>query len=341
MNHKKENKITVQLVTWNSKLYLPSCIKSLFDQTYRDFNILVIDNASRDGSIEWLKSNYPDIYILKNVKNLGYSRAHNHGLNLQHSPFVLLMNPDVILENKFLEIAIKTLEEKNNYASLCGKLKRFHFSHGDLNEPVDDGIIDATGLLIKRNYQVLNRGAGEKDYGQYNLSTNVFGGSGALTLYRRQALDAVAYKNQVLDETLFAYKEDVDIAWRLQLNGWNCWYEAKAGALHYREVKDKVNQSNKAIAQARKSKSSYVNYLSYRNHIMVVLKNAFISNYFRQLPSIAWYELKKLTYLLLREWHTLTAWKEVIMNLSKIKRYRKYNKQIIQRSPSEMKKWYQ
>ncbi|MFN3301467.1 MAG: glycosyltransferase, partial [Patescibacteria group bacterium] len=105
-------KISIQIVTWNSRKFLSECLNSIFNQTYKDFSILIIDNASNDGTIEFIKENYPTLNILRNSKNLGFATAHNQGLRLfENSPYVLLINPDVILEKDWLEKILSVIEK--------------------------------------------------------------------------------------------------------------------------------------------------------------------------------------------------------------------------------------
>ena len=86
-------KVTIQIVTWNSLKYLPFTLKSIFSQTYRDFQVLVIDNNSQDGTIDFLRQDYPEVAVFQNKKNLGFARANNQGIRLLHSPYILFCNP--------------------------------------------------------------------------------------------------------------------------------------------------------------------------------------------------------------------------------------------------------
>lgn len=316
-------KLTIQIVTWNSGQYLSTMLKSVFQQSFQDFRVLLIDNASRDGSLESVKAEYPTLNILRNSSNLGYSRAHNQGLQLQHTPYVLIMNPDVVLSPQFVAEAMKSMEGDDRVAAVCGKLKRFHFSDSDLREVVDDGIIDATGLLVKRSFEVRNRDAGERDGGQFETANETFGVSGACALYRRSALDQVMQNGMIFDETLFAYKEDVDLSWRLLRMGWRSRYQPTAVAYHFREAKDSVRTQHRAMARARKSKNALVNFLSYRNHAIVVLKNVPTKNILKHLGRYWWYELQKFLYLLIFERKTLGAIGDIIRALPRTLRLRR------------------
>lgn len=316
-------------------------LKSVFEQTFHDFQVLIVDNASRDSSIESIRTEYPNVHILRNSSNLGYSRAHNQGLQLQHSEYTLIMNPDIILMPDFLINAVRVLDADQAVAAVCGKLRRFHFSNSDLREVIDDGIIDATGLVVKRSFQVQNRDAGVTDNGQADEPNDTFGASGALALFRRAALETVRLQGKVFDEALFAYKEDVDLAWRLQRAGWRTRYEPQAMALHFREAKDSVRAHHRAIARARKSKSALVNYLSYRNQALVVLKNVPAKNMFRHLPRVLWYELQKFFYILIFEPKTLGAIGDIIKLMPQTLAQRRLIARHAKRNADELEQWIQ
>lgn len=340
-NNRISPKVTIQIVTWNSSQYLPVMLKSVFDQTFTDYQILLIDNASRDDTLSLIRSEFPTVHVLRNSANLGYSRAHNQGLRLQHSELVLIMNPDIVLAPNFLAETVKTMASSSDLAAVCGKLHRFHFSDSDLREVVDDGIIDATGLMVKRSFQVLNRDAGKKDRGQFAEANDTFGASGALALFRRSALDAVKIDGQVFDENMFAYKEDVDLAWRLQRSGWRTRYQPAAVALHFREAKDAVLAGHRAVARARKSKNNLVNFLSYRNHALVIIKNVPFKTIVRHLPRLVWYELQKLLYALVFEPKTLGAIGEIIKSLPTTLRQRRQVSQLSNKNTAEIEPWLQ
>lgn len=330
---------TIQIVTWNSGRYLPSALRSIFSQTLRDFSVLLIDNASTDGSIEWVRRHYPHVHLLRNASNAGYSRGHNQALQLQHSQFVVVMNPDVVLSPDLLAQTIAALRADVTLAAVCGKVRRFHFSNSDLKEIIDDGIIDATGLTVRRSFQVQNTGAGEPDQRQFDRSGETFGPPGALAVFRRAALDSVASKGHVFDERMFAYKEDVDLAWRLQHAGWRTGYVAGALALHFREAKDDVTASDRAIMRARRSKKALVNYLSYRNHILVIMKNVPRSMLWRNLPWWLWYELKKFVYLVSFERRTLSVVRDVIRLAPSVLAERRLIQSRSKRTSQQLQGW--
>jgi GT2 family glycosyltransferase len=294
LKNSEVKKVSIQIVTFNSLKFLPECLKSIFNQTFKDFFVLIIDNASNDETVKYLEDNFPQIKIIKNSKNLGFAKAHNQGISISKSEYILIMNPDVILEKDFLEKLVKEAEKDKKIGSLGGKLLKFKF---DNNCPIKTNIIDSAGLKILKSREVINRGEGEIDNGQYDKKEEVFGISGACVLFRREALEDVKvpiYKKEknlffeYFDQDFFAYKEDVDLAWRLRLFGYKSIYLPEAKAYHFRKIS--VNKKFK--------KPALINFLSYRNHLWMLLKNESFKNLFLNFFPIFWYQLKKEIYLL-------------------------------------------
>ncbi len=355
-------RVSIQIVTWNSRKFLKDCLDSVFAQTYPNFSVLVVDNASDDGSAEFVKENYPprvgligkignlirgnpDIYVMQNVKNLGFARAHNQGFAISQADFILVLNPDVILEPDFLEKLVKSTEkqaqngkESKRLGSLGGKMLKVRLGDVELDEKITTKIIDSTGLKIFRNRRVIDRGEGEKDKGQYDKKNKVFGISGACVLYNRAMLEDLKLplpdgRFEYFDEDFFAYKEDVDLAWRANLFGWLAVYVPEAGAYHFRGGAP-VNQ--------RFSQSHWVNFFSYRNHLWMLAKNSFCSNSFRHLWLIFWYQLSKEFYLLITQPGILfgggfSFWGRYY----KMTRKRKYIFKKTKVRAKEMRKWFQ
>lgn len=322
-------KISINIVTWNSLKYLPDCLKSIKNQTFTDYAILIIDNASTDGTLEFLSKNYLDINVLKNSENFGYSAAHNQGIRLAQAEYILCMNPDIILEPEFLSHLIKEAVKNPTLGSLSGKILR---KTGDLKEKGNSVKIDSTGLKIYKSRRAVNRGEGEDDLEKYNKNEEVFGHSGALVLYSKKALENVKISDEYFDEDFFAYKEDIDLAARLRLFSWHSLYIPEAIAYHYRSVKKELK---------RESRLTPINYYSYKNHLLWLVKNEFCSNFWCDFIFICWYELRKIIYLLIFEPQTL---KSIVKFFQQLPEALKKRKIIMARKKIEAKEirmWFQ
>ncbi|MBI4133082.1 glycosyltransferase family 2 protein [Candidatus Uhrbacteria bacterium] len=297
--------------------YLPALMASVRGQTLRDFTVLVIDNASSDGAIEFLRAQYPEVTILRNAKNLGFSGAHNQGIRYalaawRDAPrtlrYVLVTNPDIIFTPTFLEKMVAAADAHTDGAVFGGKLlKVLRQGEGPLAETIETKIIDSTGLRMARSRRTTDRGAGEEDRGQYDAAHEIFGVSGALACYRASALEAVRIGEEYFDNDFFAYKEDADIAWRLRLHGFRAYYIPQALAYHFRRAYGRERAGLRELIRNRRAKSGLVNYLSYRNHLLMLVKNEQWANILLHLPWIVVYECGKLVSLLLFEPRTLRA----------------------------------
>jgi len=342
-------KISIVIVTYNSIKYLPGFIDSIFDQSYYKKNnsipdICVIDNASDDDTVNFIKDNFPTVKLLRNMRNIGLAKAWNHGIKMTSGQFILIMNPDLMLDPSCIENMLAQIQADRNIASISPKLYK-------LKVDTDSGqsyfeytnIIDSCGLLGFKNRRFVDLGADKIDKGQFDSVVDIFGPSGALALYRRQALEDIKFEQEYFDENFFMYKEDVDIAWRLRLAGWNSIFCPQAVGYHHRRAR---SQSKKikhiSIIRHRLKKQNFVNFYSYRNHIMLLYKNSFSSNFVRYMPWILFYELKKFLYVLVLENSNL---RRTISDLFKFYKNLKQKKILIRKNRRikaiEIRLWFQ
>lgn len=303
--------------------YLPEAIDSLARQTLSDFKVTIIDNGSVDGTVDYIRNNFPHFQMLRNIKNLGFARAHNQGIELVRGGFtryaggtpadcfILLMNQDIILEPNCLENLVKTLAEKEDVGVVGPKLLRVFWdleTLGRTSEVIRSKIIDSAGLAIKRTRRVVDRGAGELDTEKYDKAGYVFGISGALPMFRLAALEKAKIVNEYFDEDFFSYKEDVDLCWRLQNLGWRAYYEPQAVAYHFRGAKGTDTFSLFRVFKERQKKSTLVNFWSTRNHLLTIIKNDSLKNFLHDSWVIIPYELAKFLYILFFETENLKAY---------------------------------
>jgi len=294
-----EPKISVQIIAYQSLRFLPFLLDSLRKQSFDNFSVLIIDNASSDNTFSYLRENYPKIPVLRNKVNLGYSKANNQGIRLSSSEYILVVNPDVILERDFLEKIVGEMTKNKRIGAAGGKLLKVRFRDPHTAKfPETTKIIDSCGIEITKSLRFLDRGEGEEDKGQYDRKEEVFGITGACVLYRRKALEDIAYGKEYFDEDFFAYKEDIDIAWRLKNKGWISFYNPEAVAYHFRGTGaylDKKRFSSRYRAQLKKS--HLVNFLSWRNHLWVILKNCPAKLFFYSFPYFFAFQISKSFWL--------------------------------------------
>jgi GT2 family glycosyltransferase len=114
MNNSKESQVAIIIVSWNTKSYLEKCLSSIFKQSYNNFNVIFVDNGSSDGSVEFVRSAFPGVYVIPLDKNYGFSKANNIGIDeaFKDKPrYIVLLNVDTVIEENFLkELVIARLE---------------------------------------------------------------------------------------------------------------------------------------------------------------------------------------------------------------------------------------
>jgi len=339
-------KVSIQIITWNSLRFIFDCLESLMRQSYRDFSILIIDNGSDDGTVEFIRSQYPTVSVLQNFKNLGFAKANNQGIQLAKGDYVLVMNPDVILDNDFLQQLVIFADQHPEAGSFGGKTLKLHTEAIDSNdqaglrEVVKSNIIDSTGLEIYKSRRVVNRGEGVKDKGQYDRMEEVFGVSGACALYRLSALKEVMVRNDFFDQDFFAYKEDVDLAWRLRLYGWICWYVPQALCYHHRRLASYPGSGIKKTFKRRREVSKMLRALSFRNHHLMLIKNDQLLNIALTLPWVLTRELKVLFYAIFFEpfqYKSMARFFQLLPAMFLKRRVIMAHKKV---SPREIRRWF-
>ncbi len=313
-------RVSVHIVAWNSMGFLPDLLKSIFSQTYEGMHVMVVDNGSDDGAEAFIRANYPRTMVLRNVRNLGFATAHNQAIRyaIEHwndsdlsDRFVLVANPDTIWSPTFLEELVRAAEQDPKAGSFQGKLLRAYREHGEdeaLAETVRSERIDSTGLSMHRDRTVTDRGAGELDTGQHDPSTDVFGPTGALALYRASALQGVRDEDGYFDPDFFVYKEDVDLAWRLRRAGWTSRYVPGALAHHHRNMFGTESAGWMERIRNRRSKSPARNWYSTRNQLLLLAKNEPFWSGLLALPWIVWFEARRFAYVCLLEPSSLSAY---------------------------------
>lgn len=225
----------VVVVTHNHADTLAACLGAVEGLEPAPARVVVVDNASVDGSTEILatRSGSLTTEVLRERSNTGFAAAANRGIAATTEPWILLLNPDCAPRADLVRILLEAVAgrlESATIGSVSPKLLRAEGADLD-HRPV----IDAAGMIVTPSGRHLDRGAGSADDGSYDRPAWVFGGTAASILLRREALDDIAYpENEFFAEPFFAYREDAELAWRLQLRGWRCLYEPAAVAAHRR-----------------------------------------------------------------------------------------------------------
>ena len=210
--------ISVIIPNWNGIEHLPTCLDSLRAQSFRDFEIIVVDNASSDESRELLARIYPEVHLIPLDRNHGFTGACNAGLRLARGEICVLLNNDTGADPRWLAEVLAAFERHPEAGLVASRMMLFDRRN----------TFHAAGDLFRTDGTPGNRGVWETDRGQYDEEAPVFSASGGAAAYRRMTLDQIG----LLDEDFFFSCEDVDLAWRAQLAGWKAVYAPKAVVYH-------------------------------------------------------------------------------------------------------------
>jgi GT2 family glycosyltransferase len=279
--------------------YVRPCLDALMRQTHPDIEVFFIDNGSKDGAADYVRANYPGVRVIVNDSNLHFSKAHNIGIRESRGSYVMPFNVDVVATETYIEQMVWAMDLDSTVGMVSGKLLR---TDSDLR-PFDPPIIDSTGMWFTPELRHFDRGAEEKDEGQYDRLEYIFGPSGAAPLYRREMLEGIAFQGEYFDEDFVRYREDADLAWRAQLLGWKGLYTPSAVAYHVRRVRP---------SDSRRKISPEINMHSVKNRFLMRIKNQTWGNAFRSLLPTLWRDLLVVGYVILVEHTSLPAFVEVV-----------------------------
>ncbi len=331
-------RMLISIVTFNSARHLRSCLQSLRAQAGAETRICVWDNASSDDCLE-IASSFGDLLdsIRTSNRNIGFCAAHNRVIDSYDSEFVLVLNPDVVLESGFVEKLTEAIKLDPRAGSATGKLWRQQDDsrRGAGSEKIPESpdarkILDTTGIYFTPAQRHFDRGSGEEDRGQYQRREYVFGASGAAACYRRAMLEEVKSGNEYFDEDFFAYREDADLAWRAQWLGWKCLYVPEATGFHVRRV----------LPERRTLLPADINMHSFKNRFLLRAKNMDLGTYARFFLPITLRDLGALAYVIAREPSSLRAFPLLAKALPRAWAVRKALQRHRRTSAAELRSWF-
>ena len=211
--------ISAIVLNWNGKRFLKECFDSLSRQSFRDYELIMVDNGSTDGSKEFMRDNFPLVKMIALEKNMGFCRAMNAGIKSAKGEFIALFNNDLAADKDWMS-EMHTALENNPDTGICASKVLFY------KEP---NKINSAGDLFSIRGEAHNRGFGQENDGRYNTEEFVFGATAAACIYRRSMLEDVG----LFDEDFFNTYEDMDLSFRAHLAGWKCLYLPKAVVFHH------------------------------------------------------------------------------------------------------------
>ncbi|HML05040.1 MAG TPA: glycosyltransferase family 2 protein [Methanobacterium sp.] len=209
-------KVDVIIPNYNGKKFFKACFNSLKTQENVS-KVIIVDNASSDGSVNYIEKEYPEFILIKNNENLGFAAAVNQGINYSSAPYVFLLNNDTELENNCIFNALKCIKANDNIFAVSSKMIQYN----------DRTKIDDAG----DEYTILGwtKKVGDgKSRDLYNGPREIFSACSGSALYRKSVFEEIGY----FDENFFAYMEDVDISYRAKIKGYKCLYCPEAVVYH-------------------------------------------------------------------------------------------------------------
>ena len=266
-------KVSVVISTWNSAMHIQRCLDALSHQTFVDYEVLVVDNGSTDGSVDGLENKWPPIKIIQLHQNVGFAAANNLGARMASGKWLALLNSDAFPESDWLEQLLRAAEKNSEFVFFASRQVQAN------DHRLLDGAGDAYHVSGMAWRQYLGYPAD-----QYGLEAReVFSPCAAAALYMRQAFLEVGG----FDEEFFSYLEDVDLGFRLRLHGYRCLYVPEAIVYH-------IGSASLGVA------SDFAFYHAHRNLIWSFVQNMPAWMFWKYLPAHLMANLIYLSYYSLR-----------------------------------------
>lgn len=306
--------VSIVVLSWNGRHLLEMCLDACLDQSYGPIELMVVDNASTDGTEGFVVSRYGDrVRFVALNQNNGYARGNNEGLRRAHGDLLVTLNNDTQVAPNWIEELVGAIGQSDTIGACASRQMRMH----------DPGEFDAIGVGIHTNGSSFGVGTGEQDQGQYDRPLEVFGAHGASAMYRRQALEDAG----LFDEDFFAYEEEFDLNWRLRLLGWRCVYVPGARLAHMGGA-------------SVKRKPGLMDYLKIRNRFYCLLKNYPIGVLPHGLPSILKNEVGNAYLAAVRgQSFRYTARRDVFPAMGRMLKRRKHIQRKRRMSDDEFRSW--
>ena len=211
----REPKVTVIIPNYNGLKFMEPCFAALKEQTFKDYALLVVDNGSTDGSVEWLKEHQvPSIFL---PENTGFSGAVNVGIRAAKTPYVILLNNDTEPQPMYIEELVRTIERSEKIFSVSSRMIQLYQK---------DKMDDAGDMYTVLGW-AFQRGVG-RPVKRYGRPCRVFSACAGAAIYRRKVFEEIG----LFDELHFAYLEDLDIGYRARLAGYDNVYCPGAAVYH-------------------------------------------------------------------------------------------------------------
>lgn len=265
--------VSVIIVTWNAEKFITKCLDSVFSQSDNNFEIIVVDNGSKDKTKLLLKEYSSRMLLIENEVNMGFCYANNQALKITKGRYILTLNSDVILDKNYSFNLKEFLAVHNDVGMVQGKFLK-----------MDGKTIDSLGLYLSRARRFFDIANNRLDSDDYNQPREIFGPCAAAAMYKKELLENIKTRDGYFDNRFFFLVEDFDIAWRARKKGWKAMFTPNAICYHYRD--------------SSRHPSLFKQYLAFRNRYFMILKNEEWKTGIRFLPFLFIYDLPRLLFLL-------------------------------------------
>ncbi|HLI82850.1 MAG TPA: glycosyltransferase family 2 protein [Bryobacteraceae bacterium] len=319
--------VCVSIVTCNDEQYIERCLEAVLAQSGVHLGVAVVDNASSDKTLELVGKFRSHLRLIRNRHNAGFAAAQNQGIFSSEAPWVLVLNPDVLLQSDFVAELLDAAASDPRVGTVCGKL----LSIGKGFTKLAEARIDSAGMYFTPAMRHFDRGWREVDKGQYDRREYVFGASGAAALYRREMIREISVEGEFFDSQFFVYREDADVAWRAQLLGWRCLYTNTAVGYHVRTVTP-VN---------RKAISPVFNMHSVKNRFLMRIKNLTPGVWNSCWAAMTMRDLLVIGGCLVREPRSLEAFWRVAQCWRRARQQRQWIMSSRRVGDEELARWFQ
>ncbi len=289
--------VTVCIVTYGSAADLPACLAAVAAQDHRPLELVVVDCASSDDSVAVAReTETPGVprQVIALDRNLGFSGGMNEAFRRAGAPYLLTLNADAVPDPAFVRRLLERLQRSPQAGAVTGRLVR----PPDQRDASGERRLDACGMMLTRAWRHLDRGSGEIDRGQHDEPCEVFGATGAATLFSRAALADVALEGEVFDPAFHSFREDAELCFRFQERGWRVIYEPRAVTEHRRRV----------LPERRRQLPAAINYHSLKNRYLLRAYHQTAGNFLKTFLPATYRDLQALVYVLLLERSSLGAY---------------------------------
>lgn len=300
--------VTINLVVYNGVKYVIGCLTSIRNQSYRNFEVNILNNASIDQTANLVQefiSLDPRFTVHNLNTNLGMWPGQEELLKYSSGKYIVAVSVDVLMDVYFVVNVVKTMESDPAIGAVQPKVFQYSIEDGMNNvQGESKNLIDTVGFILYKSRRLINEGQGEVDREQFNSRREIFAVEGAIPVFRREALEDCRIKGQLIDPNFFWYGDDFDIAWRMRVFGWKQVYDPLTIAFHDRSTTKSVAQGlsgHLRRIRTRRLIPIKKRQLDWANTRLAIIKNDFALNIIRDLPYIIGREIAVLAYTIVFE----------------------------------------